>query len=461
MPRLLPRLLKTLKETSLTNYYPRHVDRSQNLSSSKRKSLYHPLPSSPLAFNPAGRTHSILLDENPVTNKGVFTRHKSLPPRARVRPAQVVHHGHDASREMTAEEREWWSSPYLRMLSTPLRQCTLSRRYLPTDFLVRLAPLRLAVPRGSRSVQVLMPDGVEHPKFKRRQAHTAVYAPCWKHAFRNIEERVSFPRQAPNLMFSKHLCAHISYLLRTRILQELEVLIDALKLNQCLRPALNSGSDATILRRLSRSEFKALRETCKLPYPDAVAVFVVPPVNRHPKTKARPQPSHEPDFPSTDPSPPATMHKKPLPPLSTLHDLSAPSNAGEEVNDAAEISLSTFLPNARVPLYNGIAMFPSPPHRAILHNALCKLLDRERHFRGTRSATEKSRGEVKRAKGDEKGSHAFLLTSNERTVKRGDTVPLAIALWRLRMWEGDAFTGEGEGWEIGKEWRTKHAKRLR
>ncbi|KAF8842224.1 hypothetical protein BDN67DRAFT_947884, partial [Paxillus ammoniavirescens] len=454
MPRLLPRLLKTLKETPLTDHRPRHVDRSQNIYSSKRKSLYRPSPTSPPSFNPAGRTHSILLDANPVTEKRVFTRHKSLPPIVRVTSTRVAHERHDAPREMTVEEREWWSSPYLRMLSTPLRQCAVSRRYLPTDFLIRLAPLRLPVPRGSRSVQVLIPDGIEHPKFKRRQAHTAVYASCWKHAFQNIGERVSIPRQAPNLVFSKHLCTRISYLLRLRILQELDVIIDALKLKPILRTGLDATSDAMILRRLNRSEFKAFRETGQIPYPDATAVLVVPPLNRDLKTR-------EPIFPSAGPSdPPTTVYKKSLPPLSTLHDVTVSGNAGEEVDDIAEISLSTFLPSARVPLYNGIAMFPSPPHRAALHNALCKLLDRERHFRGMYSASDKSRGEFRRAKGDEKGSHAFLLTSNERTVRRADTVPLAIALWRLRMWEGNAFTGEGEGWEIGNEWRTDYAKRL-
>ncbi|KIK96954.1 hypothetical protein PAXRUDRAFT_825441 [Paxillus rubicundulus Ve08.2h10] len=453
MPRLLPRLLKMLKEAPLTDHHPRHVDRSQNVSSSKRKSLYH-LPTPPPSFNPAGRSHSILLNENPVTDKQVFTRHKSLPPTVRVAPTHVAHERYDAPREMTVEEREWWSSPYLRMLSTPLRQCAVSRRYLPTDFLVRLAPLRLPIPRGSRSVQVLMPDGIEHPKFKRRQAHTAVYASCWKHAFQNIGERVSVPRQAPNLVFSKHLCTHISYLLRLRILQELDVLINALKLNPFPRPELNATPDATILRRLRRSEFKAFRETAQLPHPGAVAVLVVPPLNSDSKTR-------EPDFPFAELSdPPATVHKKPLPPLSTLHNVIASRNAGEEVNDIAEISLSTFLPSARVPLYNGIAMFPSPPHRAALYNALCKLLDRERHFRGMCSASDKGHGEFKHAKGDKKGSHAFLLTSNVQTVRRADTVPLAIALWRLRMWEGDAFTGEGEGWEIGNEWRIEYAKCL-
>ncbi|KAF9247168.1 hypothetical protein BU15DRAFT_84714 [Melanogaster broomeanus] len=451
MPRLLPRLLKTLKEASLTNHSPRHVDRSRNVSSPRRNSLYHPLPASLPSFNLAGRTRSILLDKNPVTDKEMFTKHKSLP---------------QECMEMTVEEREWFSSPYLRMLRSPLRQCVVSRRYLPSGAFLflrsnrhssLLAPLRLPVPRGTRAIQVLMPDGIEHPKFKRRQAHSAVYATCWEQVAGNIDERGPISRHTSNLVISKHLCMHISYLLRLRILQEIEVLIDALKVSPRLPPDLDSNSGATTLRRLSRSEFKAFRETGLLPYPDAAAVLVVPPVNRDPKTKLRPQPSQEPQFPSAKPTASLiTVRKKTLPPLSTLHDVNAP---GDVVDNAAEMTLSNFIPNVKVPLYNGVAMFPSPPHRAALHNLLCKLLDKERHLRSTRSASEQTSAKFNRAKGDEKGSHAFLLTSNEQTVKRADTVPLAIALWRLRMWEGDAFSGDDEGWEVEKEWRIKHASR--
>lgn len=112
MPRLLPRLLKALQQTPLTQSSSKHVARSQDIRSRKRKSLYRPILVSLPLFHPAGRTRSILLDENPVTDKRVFARHKRLPPRVRLGPRPVVHGEHDVPREMTTQEREWWSSPY-------------------------------------------------------------------------------------------------------------------------------------------------------------------------------------------------------------------------------------------------------------------------------------------------------------------------------------------------------------
>ncbi|KIJ70218.1 hypothetical protein HYDPIDRAFT_77792 [Hydnomerulius pinastri MD-312] len=458
MPRLLPRLLKSLKESPLTDHRPKYIDISGDVPRVKRKSLYHPIPEDGVSFDPAGRTHSILLDQNPITNKGAFTRHKTLPPRVHVPLGEVVPRGvgHDAPRAMSAEEREWWSSPYLRMLSTPIRLCNVSKRYMPSDFLIRLAPLSLPVPRGSRSMQVLMPDGLEHPKYNRRKAHIAAYVTCWKDVVQNIEQRGDFHRIATNLVFSKHLPAQISWLLRLRILQELEVLSDALHRKRHLSPPhypsrSNSDMDPPILRRLTRAEFASFRETGVLPYPDAVAVLVAPPVNRNSKTKIRPQPSLEPELPKSDEAPglwsTAPSSRRRLPPLSTMHGVDVARD---------DIPLSTFLPDAQVPLYNALAMFPSAPHRAALHKALCKVLDRERHFRGG----------VRKASGDSKASHAFLLTSSAETVLRADTAPLAIALWRLRMWEGDAFAGgddgdDGEGWEVGKRWRVEYAGRMR
>lgn len=92
----------------------------------------------------------------------------------------------------------------VRMLATPLRQCTISKRYLPngtcifsgsntlisvsyTDFLIRLAVLRLPTAQDARSIEVLMPDGLEHPKYKRRNARVAVYVSCWKDAVKTMK----------------------------------------------------------------------------------------------------------------------------------------------------------------------------------------------------------------------------------------------------------------------------------
>ena len=112
MPRLLPRLLKALQETPLTHSGSKRVARSQNVGSRERKSLYRPATAVLPSFHPAGRTRSILLEENPMTDKRVFARHKRLPPRVRLGPRPVIRDEHDVPREMTDQEREWWSSPY-------------------------------------------------------------------------------------------------------------------------------------------------------------------------------------------------------------------------------------------------------------------------------------------------------------------------------------------------------------
>jgi hypothetical protein len=55
---------------------------------------------------------------------------------------------------------------------------------------------------------------------------------------------------------------------------------------------------------------------------------------------------------------------------------------------------------------------------------------------------------VERAKGLDKASDAYLLRSTRDTVVRADTVPLCIALWRLRIWFGQGWDrGMWGGWE--------------
>jgi len=52
------------------------------------------------------------------------------------------------------------------------------------------------------------------------------------------------------------------------------------------------------------------------------------------------------------------------------------------------------------------------------------------------------------AQGDDKASHAYVLFSDTRNVKRADPAAAAAALWRVRMWEG-------AGWEDKKGWQEK------
>jgi hypothetical protein len=113
MPRLLPRLLKILQDAPESNTFSSGYTRYK-----KRVSMKNIIPEAP-TFTSEGRTHSILLDNaNPIIEGHLYNRHKTLPPRVRlVKPLQdSVEHDHP--REMTDEEREWWSSPY-RALGTP------------------------------------------------------------------------------------------------------------------------------------------------------------------------------------------------------------------------------------------------------------------------------------------------------------------------------------------------------
>jgi hypothetical protein len=151
MRRLIPRLLKRLRERSIA------PERTRSLRPPDKgtKSLRKQLPPPPVFF---GRSRSILLDDvNPIMHPKAYRQHKSLPPQVSLPDSQktrtVSRDGtveDDVRREMTAEEREWWANPYrmspspfvrdvslkdnsvVRMLSTPLRMCTLSRRYLPS-----------------------------------------------------------------------------------------------------------------------------------------------------------------------------------------------------------------------------------------------------------------------------------------------------------------------------------------
>ncbi|KAG2158802.1 uncharacterized protein EDB93DRAFT_1076106 [Suillus bovinus] len=443
MPRLLPRLLKILQDASEPNTFNNGYTRYK-----KRVSMKNTIPETP-TFTSEGRTHSILLDNaNPITDGHLYNRHKSLPPRVHlVKPLQ--HTGeHDHPREMTNEEREWWSSPYLRMLASPLRECQTTHKKLPCDFLIRLAPVRLPASQGAREQHILVPDGIEHPKFKPRRSTPACYIVCWKDVVPYATSRNSLRRISQNLIVQPLLSARIGYQLRLRVLQELEILTKRLAAGPLDDPA------ATVLRRLTRSEWNVVRQTNSIPYKDAVALMVVPPVNQNPETKEKSQPSVQLDIADVvriDTNNSENSSRRP-PPLSIIRPV-----ADDDLN-------SPLLPNAQVPLYHGLSLFPVRPQRAALHKALCELLGAERRARlrafpvSGFSEHEKS----PRARGDAKGSHAFLLCSNQHTAKRADVVPLAIALWRLRMWEGQAYGSavETSHWEVDAGWRLSWAEQM-
>ncbi|KAF7355155.1 hypothetical protein MSAN_01431200 [Mycena sanguinolenta] len=411
-----------------------------------------------------------------------------IPRTRRRRVLQKVDANNDSERrrEMSAQERVWWSGPYLRMLASPMRQCYLTERYLPADFLIRLAAMRVPLhPQNKRknATQILFPDGLQHPKFKMRRSGRGIYIMCWREGLHILNRPMRFKRlgAAP----PPRLGEYITHLLRLRILQELYLLAKHLEALYRTR----SGPTAprpSILRRLTRAEWGQLRTTGALPYPGAIAVLIVPPVNRDPTTRQRPSAagamSDRP--PAADgASSPRTPPKRATPPLSILHPTHVRDRrplttisemkplsdaefwektrqkraATTETPDTASTIFGSptsedsslgktdeqgqgevgVPPHAeeKVPLYNSVALFPGRVQRARLHTLLTRILGVESRWRFSATAgVAKEDGKVQAAmgKGDNKGSHAFLICPSDEV----DVAALGIALWRLRMWEG-------------------------
>ncbi|KAG5637014.1 hypothetical protein H0H81_006114 [Sphagnurus paluster] len=284
------------------------------------------------------------------------------------------------------------------------------------------------VRKGSDTKQTLVPDGLQHPKFTARKSDKSNYLLCNRASVAILTEYGGSKRRAGTNIYPL-LADHIAHLLRLRVLQELELLADKLQtlLNKPkqLQPKLNSR----VIRRLTRAEWNNLRTEGIVPYPNAIAIIVLPPLRKDPITKQPPKPSM-----SAAPLVPDPATPKPRPfslPLCTMHPVVPyPWARGQ---------CEGILPAAQVPLYNGVALFPLPSQRAALHALLTRLLGFERA----------SRHEVN-ARDDTRASHAFLLTSDVESVLRGDVAAVAIALWRVKMFEDaeeDVASQSTLGWE--------------
>ncbi|PSR71806.1 hypothetical protein PHLCEN_2v12307 [Hermanssonia centrifuga] len=469
MPRILPRILKRLDEIHFSSQ-PHKLNLTKLTPIKQRKSLWKPTPS--FSLSPHGRTQSILLEDvNPVNDRRVFRPHKMMPPRLRVRRPEKRNATatevriEDTPRRMTPEERGWWSNPYLRMLHEPMRRCLVTLRLLPKDFLIRLAPFKMADIRGAPPSVGLFPDGLEHPWFQRRRNGCGTYILCRKVIMAEFGKG-AYKRIARSITLHKLIEKQIDHLLRLRVLQELHVLGERLRIRE------RNAEKRPVLRRLTREEWKEIRATGAIPYKNAVAVLVVPPLNKDPNTKKRPEPS----FSSNPIVEEPLVSKRPLPPVSVLH----PTSPELENGDA-----ESFLPNARLPLYNGLTLFPSRAQRAALHAALNKVISLERRTicreagrtwtsekdnavdksntqktdksntrktdKSNTRKTDKSNTQKtdKRAQNEKKSSHAYLLCSDAKSLQRADSVPLAIALWRIRMWEGAGW-GAQNGWILNR-----------
>ena len=266
---------------------------------------------------------------------------------------------------------------------------------------------------------LLVPDGLLHSKYTHRKAGRASYILCWRKAVLKLQKG-SFKRISPHVTYSPRLPNYIAHLLRLRVLQEFELLAETLEYRVKTFRKQPEAYSTVILRRLTRAEWGLMRSSGLIPYQNALAVLILPPVNKDVVTRTRPKGSMSVGPTEVD------DHTKPATrPLSVL--MPASQNMDTEL-----------APRAVVPLYNGTTAFPDRFQRSALYSILVRILVAERFEKRLRDAN----ASPTRNEGVElsKASHAFLLCSDEDTGKRGDVASVARALWRLRMFEG-------EGWQ--------------
>ncbi|KAI0660848.1 hypothetical protein C8Q70DRAFT_972874 [Cubamyces menziesii] len=453
MPRLIPRLLRALDHARTR---PPRITRRPSLPPLKPRNPRNFTRPEDVDISPHGRTKSILLDRAAlrlIYRHSRYQRSKGIAPQVHIsktrwKAAQrrgCVPPGLPP-REMTQEERSFYANPYLRMLGSPLRQCFHTGWLLPRQMLIRMTPMLFSQLASEKPKCAFLPSGLEHPAFTRFEGGRSSYLLCYKPVFDLVRETGAYRRFNPGdtQLITMHplVTQQIGHLLRVRVLQELQLLA-----RQILRRRrLAKPDEPPLLRRLTRAEWNDIKATGVIPHRNAVAVLVVPPPNRDPVTKSRPTP-----FASPSPPPDASVPKE-LPrtlPLSVLYP------TAEEERRPSDVQLPDAVPPSCVPLYNGATLFPSPTQRAALHAALGQVLAAESTVRfmiRSRPALppqESTDGRPVRAKGDQKASHAILVCSDEQTLLRGDTVPLAVALWRVRMWEGGLDDGVLPAWMAG------------
>ncbi|KAF9643271.1 hypothetical protein BDM02DRAFT_3191929 [Thelephora ganbajun] len=403
MPRILPRLIKALRRPP--GPFEDELRVAPGLRSKACRKTHtvppHKQRISIRVSRPAAEySRSLLLDEESQV-------------RRRKGPSPVVRYqGQDGVRFMNEDELRWWSNSYLRMMASPLRMCQTTGHYMPSDFLVRVARLRLD-PELELGDESLLPDGIQHPEFQPRRAGKGHYVICNKQL--SVFDRVLAGRGARKILPHSRLKEQIGHLLRLRILQELEILA------RRARPKVKERH-TPIIRRLTRAEWKAFQKTETIPNPGVIAVLVVPPVKKSLLNGGSPDASPNP----TEEIRASTISTKPPPPLSVLYPATT--------KDTAE--MPGFAPH-EIPLYNSISLFPSPTQRAALHQRLCVILKEDTITRWNQIDHPEPRNKSQPTRDEMKSSHAFLVYSDGSTVRRVDTVPLAIALWRLRMWEMD------------------------
>ncbi|KAI0787095.1 hypothetical protein BC629DRAFT_1593623 [Irpex lacteus] len=283
---------------------------------------------------------------------------------------------------MSEEERRWWANPYLRMLASPMRRCIVTNTVQPADFMVRVAAMSVPASNSSDYTTALFPDGVEHPRYRGKRAGNGRWVLCYKDAVEHIIESKPIQRRYlnANLPADSLLAQHVGSVLRTRVIQELEILGEQLR----CRPV--HSQEVPVLRRLRRSELRQIKQDGILSLEGAVAVIIIPPLNKNPASKERPEPSTSAP-PTISSSRDGTKTNKY--PIAELYPVEHQQNSWEEGDSL------TSMTSAKVPLYNGVSLFPESSQRAAFYQVLQNVMRIEREARHQQSPQLRSAVELR------------------------------------------------------------------
>ncbi|EJD53475.1 hypothetical protein AURDEDRAFT_148468 [Auricularia subglabra TFB-10046 SS5] len=416
-------------------------DGSLYIAPSRRRPRWFepPHPEEPPHFQLGQR--SILLEPlNPIQHPRSFEHAKQPVTRLRSK----IH-----ERRMNEDERHIYANPYLRMISSPIRMCALTSRVLPMSFLVRLSIQKIPIPPeqqgqtgkqklhtdGKGNILALLPDNPQRTD-ARTNGH-GTWVVCNRSQFQAIPVKGVIHEDGPGLRATDRrlelhpqLLALIGLQLRNQVLYELEHLPPRLGV-----APLNLASE-TIIRRLTWEEWHVAQATGALPNaPDAhaVIVFRIGAIRRRKKT----------DPPPKDDDPDPTRIRL-LPPAATTQ---------------AFLKRGTVESESAAPVYDASTYFPNDTQREELRRKLNGLThieyigQKRARFKGVDAVDngKEEDGEEEDSRCPKPLSNAYAISSSATTVLRADTVPLVIALWRLRMWEDVHDDVQGYSWELPKD----------
>ncbi|PPQ66765.1 hypothetical protein CVT24_008721 [Panaeolus cyanescens] len=274
--------------------------------------------------------------------------------------------------------------------------------------------MRVTSPDG-RQKATLAPDGILHSKYTGRKVGKGTYVFCWRKALEMLPT-TAYKRISQHLVLPSSLADHVAHLLRLRVLQELELLTEQVEFAAKMR-----FRHTSVLRKLTCEEWRQLQLTKTIPYKKALAVLVSSPQQKNPDDDEKILPS-----------------MSPLPPQDQDNPLNAPPVC-EMLPSKGPSHLPGSMLHHATPLYNAISAFPSLSQRAALHALLLRLLSAERTIQRRQNQRSISKF-VASESAPPISNDAFLLSSTMDRDQHGDPTALAIALWRLHMYERSAWS---------------------